>query len=633
MLRLALFLAFLAVPAHAEEDPLAAWGLSESTGAAAGYVADSACAECHADKAETYADMGMAKSFQAASGADVIEDFSALPFFHAPSQRWYDVRLDNGDYIFRRWRIAPDGTEVDVWERKADWIVGSGHHVRTFLFQTTDGALFQIPLAWYTQGGYWEMNPGFEHADHQGVNRDVVRRCMACHNALPEVPEGSDAAGQPEVFPHELPEGLGCQRCHGPGAEHVRAALSGAEVETVRAEIVQPGKLPKDRLYSICYGCHMQPTVAINAPLRGGRGIYSFRPGQDVNDYLTHIDIIDANRPKADRFEINFHPYRMEQSACFQQSQGELGCLTCHNPHVKIKPAERAAHYRQACLSCHETDDQALPVMASGVHPQIEAEADCTTCHMPERRTQDVIHVTMTDHRIQRDPGDLGALTAMIPKVPAEVISLGLLRDGSLSETETVIQNRLAILSGTGRQADYAVDALEAALKASDWPHADAWLELAKAQMALERYPAALSSVREVLARNPGNPEALNIRAVAFQRLDLQEPSLSVFDEALRATPDNIKLLFNKAVVLARADRFDEARPLVQKIIALRENHWPAYRLLAQIESAEGASGAAIEAYLQTLAIKPDAPATRAPMIELLKQNGRAGEAARHVVP
>ncbi|WP_425099000.1 tetratricopeptide repeat protein [Tropicibacter sp. S64] len=633
MLRLLAVLTLLATPALSQDDPLIEWGWTESTGAAAGYIEDAACAECHADKAESYAEMGMAKSFRAAHDAPQIETFDGLPFHHEPSDRWYDVRREDGDYIFRRWRVAPDGSEVDVWERKADWIVGSGHHVRTFLYQTDDGALFEIPLAWYTQGAYWQMNPGFEFADHQGINREITRRCMACHNALPQVPEDSDAAGRPEVFPHELPEGLGCQRCHGPGAAHVRAALSGAEVETVRSEIVEPGKLPKERLYSICYGCHMQPTVAVNPPLRGGRGIYSFRPGQDINDYLTHIDITDAGRDRGDRFEINFHPYRLEQSACFQQSQGELGCLTCHDPHVKIKPAERAAHYRAACLTCHETGENALPVMASGVHPQIDADADCTTCHMPERRTQDVIHVTMTDHRITRDPGDLSALTAMIPKVPAEVSAVRLLRPGTLSETETVIQNRLAILSTTGGTADYAVDDLEKALKDTDWPHADAWLELASGQLALERFPDALATVKRVLARDPGNPEALNMRGVAYQRLGLLEPALTAMDAALAASPGNVKLMYNKAVMLARDGQYADARALAREITRLRENHWPAWRLLAQIESAEGASAEAIEVYLETLAINPTAPDTREPMIRLMNENGRAGEAARHALP
>src|SRR6476469_10272368 len=34
----------------------------------------------------------------------------------------------------------------------------------------------------------------------------------------------------------------------------------------------------------------------------------------------------------------------------------------------------------------------------------VRAGATCVDCHMPKRRTQDAVHVVMTDHYIQRRP-------------------------------------------------------------------------------------------------------------------------------------------------------------------------------------------------------------------------------------
>ncbi|MDQ2088846.1 tetratricopeptide repeat protein [Marimonas arenosa] len=616
-------------------DPLANWGLRATRGAAAGYVDDTACAECHADKAESYAEMGMAKSFYRPSSAPVIENFALPPFHHAPSGRHYQMRRDGDGLIFRRWRQAPDGSVVDVFERRVDWILGSGHHVRTYLYQTADGALFELPLAWYAQGGYWEMNPGFEFENQQGVLRQVPRRCMVCHNALPEVPVGSDRVGMPDLFPHDLPQGLGCQRCHGPGAAHVRRAIAGeANTDLLRALIVNPGKLPRDRLYSICYGCHMQPTVAVNAPLRGGRGIYSFRPGQDGNAYLTHIDITDATRAEDARFEINHHPYRLEQSACFQQSGGQLGCLDCHDPHVKIKPEERAAHYRKACLSCHETDASGLPVQTSGrPHPAMSQTDDCTACHMPERRTQDVIHVTMTDHRISRDPGDLAELTAPVAKIPAEVTAVRLLREGVLSDDEKVIQQVLAIFSHTGRRADYAADALARVLERSDWPHAGPWLELAKSRQVLEYYDKALAAADAALARDPANPDALGTRALALIKLGRLDQALAALDRTLEIAPDFAKHRFNRAVTLLLMGQQEAALAEARRIVARRDNHWAAWRMIGEIGAARGDDAAAIAAYLEALAIEPRAPRVRDKLIGILKATGQPEEAARHGLP
>lgn len=407
-------------------DILEEWKIPVTTGAAAGYVPDTACALCHDDKARSFRDVGMGKSFYRPAPDKIIEDFKTAYFHHVPTDRHYEMELRGDAYWFRRYRLAADGARVDVFEQKIDWILGSGHHSRVYLYQTDDGALFQLPLAWYSQDGKWAMAPGFERPGHAGVMRQVRRRCMFCHNAYPDVPAGSDAHAMPEVFPKDLREGIGCQRCHGPGANHVRLALQGeAEVGQIGAAIVNPGKLPREQLYSICYGCHMQPSVAVPAVRRFGRDAYSFSPGQSLADFVAQIDIVDADRPRADRFEINHHPFRLEQSTSFIESKGKLGCLTCHDPHKKIPPTERAAHYRAACLTCHETDASGLPRMkvAGSIHPTLQADADCTSCHMPARRTQDVINVAMTDHRIVRDPGKRD-LTAPIKKQDIEVAEI-----------------------------------------------------------------------------------------------------------------------------------------------------------------------------------------------------------------
>src|SRR6185295_6000413 len=39
-----------------------------------------------------------------------------------------------------------------------------------------------------------------------------------------------------------------------------------------------------------------------------------------------------------------------------------------------------------------------------GCHTRHTKSNECVRCHMPPRRAQDVVHVVMTDHRIQRRP-------------------------------------------------------------------------------------------------------------------------------------------------------------------------------------------------------------------------------------
>ncbi|MGH9362739.1 MAG: cytochrome c3 family protein, partial [Thermoanaerobaculia bacterium] len=399
------------------EDPLAALGYEVTAGAAPGYLEDKVCATCHRDLARSFQQVGMARSFYRPRPATDIEDFGAPALVHAPSRQRFTLRRSGERLVFRRDQEGPDGRPINVLEQEVDWILGSGNHARTYLYRTPGGELFQLPISWYTQTRSMGMAPGYDRPDHDGVVRRVRRECMFCHNAYPQMPAGSDAHAAPQVYPPALPEGIGCQRCHGPGAEHVRRAFGGAELEPVRAAIVNPARLAPERRDEVCFQCHLQPSVALPGIVRFGRGDYSFRPGEPLAAFRLGVDVEEEDRRPEDRFEINHHPYRLRQSRCWTASPaGALSCLTCHDPHAKVPEPERAAHYRAACLTCH-AEDACTGTAAHGGAVQMET-ADCVSCHMPQRRTQDVVRVVMTDHRITRRAGGPELLAPLAERDP-----------------------------------------------------------------------------------------------------------------------------------------------------------------------------------------------------------------------
>ncbi len=365
------------------------------------YVGMQQCRACHADIYNSYIETGMGKSFDLAtpqkSSADftkhhvVFDKFKNMyyhPYWKNNTMYILEYRLEGKDTIYKR-------TE------KVDYIIGSGQHTNSHLMNV-NGYIYQLPLTWYAQLQKWDLPPGFENGSNSRFSRTIEFECMSCHNAFPSV---TDFTANKFV---NIPNGIDCERCHGPGEAHLKDKIAGNLVDTAHEidyTIVNPKKLPWERQIDLCQRCHLQG----NSVLKEGKTFKDFKPGMVLSDFWEVY--MPKYKGQNDEFIMASHAQRLQLSKCFTESNKQnktagknfetlnLTCITCHNPHVSVKKTGTQI-FNNACIKCHSSNAQT--VCAETEKNRMVKQNDCSSCHMPRSGTIDIPHVSVHDHWIKK---------------------------------------------------------------------------------------------------------------------------------------------------------------------------------------------------------------------------------------
>ena len=386
--------------------------LSDSTS----YVGIESCRSCHSDKYESYIKTGMGMSFDVASKKKSSAVFSAHDAIHDKYKNLnYHPFWKNDSLMVSEFRIFGRDT---IYKRNeaVSWIVGSGQHTNSHLMNV-NGYVYQIPATFYTQEGKWDLPPGFEGGFNSRFSRKIEIECMTCHNAYPKIVPGSE-----NKFSF-VPNGIDCERCHGPGGQHVKEKLAGIIVDVkkdIDYSIVNPAKLSVPLQLDICQRCHIQG----NAVLQEGKSFLDFRPGMNLSDvmnvYMPQYKNDDNSHIMASHVE------RMKMSKCFIKSlasadtyhkehpsltpyKNAMTCVTCHDPHISVKSTDEAI-FNAKCNQCHTGIDKTKSIenfsfsnktCTETMKARIAVSDNCVKCHMPKNGTIDIPHVTTTDHWIR----------------------------------------------------------------------------------------------------------------------------------------------------------------------------------------------------------------------------------------
>ena len=263
----------------------------------AGYVGSDACGECHEDLYAGYMETGH------------------------PHVQMMVVDGEAPEYPFSE---VPDPPEGYTWDDILYVVGGYGWKAR---FVDQQGYLITGDENASTQ--YNLENDDLEMGDdwvayHAG--EELAYDCAVCH-ATGYVPEGNQG-GLPGLIGTWAEDGVGCERCHGPGGNHVN------DPYRVGMQVVRDSEL--------CGECHA------------------------LDD--DQVEMVDA--------AVGFFSHHGQYWEMYQSKKRVMECVDCHNPHESTKYGD-SVDDRAICESCHFEQDTYQRITD-------RRHASCTDCHMPQ---------------------------------------------------------------------------------------------------------------------------------------------------------------------------------------------------------------------------------------------------------
>ena len=325
------------------------------------FAGSATCAGCHKDIYTKHLNTAHFLTSRIATEQSILGSFEPGQNLHAFSSN-VAVIMEKRDSGFFQVEYV-NGVQKRI--ARFDVTIGSGTMGQSFL-RWHDNQLFQLPITFFSAARQWSNSPGF--ANRPTFNRDITSRCLECHATFAQVI--SPPAKEPEQFnPDKMIYGVDCEKCHGPGAQHVSFQTNNPS-DSIGRHIVNPSKLSRQQNLDLCALCH-------GGRLQKTTPSFEFTPGQQLSDYFK----IDTATPDPQKIDVHGNQYGLlRNSKCFRMSN-ELTCNTCHNTHENEKT--KTVLFSQRCMSCHDVKGNNFCTLKQ--LPVSTLIKNCIDCHMPQK--------------------------------------------------------------------------------------------------------------------------------------------------------------------------------------------------------------------------------------------------------
>jgi tetratricopeptide (TPR) repeat protein len=216
---------------------------------------------------------------------------------------------------------------------------------------------------------------------------------------------------------------------------------------------------------------------------------------------------------------------------------------------------------------------------------------------MQKRRTEDAVHVVMTDHRIHKLPLRGNPLAPLAERHDRFSGPVKLLYPLQLPDTA---ENRIYLALGKGDAT-----ALRAALADQPPRFGELYLRFGELLRKERRGQEALAEVRRVIKLSPADPRAYVTAAEIMIARNEIDAAIPMVEGGLALVPDRHPLLNSLAILYVAKGRFEDGLGMLNEAIRLRPDDAPTWVNLGVCLEAKKDLRGAIAAYTQALTINP----------------------------
>ena len=252
---------------------------------------------------------------------------------------------------------------------------------------------FPLPAQWEVKNHKWSKYFVREGTDWwvpfyppDNMQRPTGPTCDGCHSV------GYD------IHTKQVAEwNVGCERCHGPGSEHV--------AHPSRANVFNPSHADYVAASDTCIQCHSQGRPLIT-PIEGK--YYDWPVGYQVGGKLQDYWKLEERRLGATDFyyfpDGTAHKNRMQGNDFIQSVMYRRGitCLSCHDVHGTNNYAQLIKPADKLCLDCHgplsPNGPRTATLQEHTHHKEGSAGSQCIACHMPQIETEGVPNTFVRSH-------------------------------------------------------------------------------------------------------------------------------------------------------------------------------------------------------------------------------------------